>query len=93
MLYKDDAKVMMMQNESMVFDNPDYEEAMIGMTSSYRAVYDYDKMVECLVKEDMTYEDAEEFISYNTLRSLPYAGDLGPIVIHRFEEEDEETNK
>jgi hypothetical protein len=39
-------------------------------------------MVECLITEDnMTYEEAAEFIDYNTVRSLPYVGDKGPIII------------
>ena len=38
-------------------------------------------MVESLAKEDgMTYEDAAEFIDYNTIRALPYLGDKAPIV-------------
>ncbi len=36
-------------------------------------MYDYDKMVEYLVETDnMSEEDAMEFIDYNTIRSLPY---------------------
>lgn len=39
-------------------------------------------MVECLVKADgMTEEEAMEFIDYNTIRAIPYAGELAPIVL------------
>lgn len=39
------------------------------------------------MKEDnMTYEDAMDFIAYNTLRALPYAGENGPIILKSIEE-------
>lgn len=67
----------------ILFENPNYDEAFVGLTMDDRAVYDYDKMVECLIKEDgITYEEAAEFIDYNTVRSLPYVGDKGPVIIH-----------
>ena len=37
-------------------------------------------------EDDMTYEDAIDFISYNTLRALPYAGENGPIVLRSIED-------
>lgn len=67
----------------ILFESPSYDEAFVGLTMDDRAVYDYDKMVECLITEDnMTYEEAAEFIDYNTVRSLPYVGDKGPVIIH-----------
>lgn len=39
-------------------------------------------MIEDLMKEeDLDYEDALEFIEYNTLRALPYMGDNAPIIL------------
>lgn len=68
----------------ILFESPSYDEAFVGLTMDDRAVYDYDKMVECLITEDnMTYEEAAEFIDYNTVRSLPYVGDKGPVIIHK----------
>lgn len=62
---------------SIVFENPSYDTAIIGISSDGQVVYDYDKMVEYLVKTDeMTPEEACEFIDYNTIRALPYAGSL-----------------
>lgn len=55
-----------------VFSEPFFDAAIIGTTSDDRVVYSFEKMVECLVKEGMEYEDAVEHIEYNTLRSLPY---------------------
>lgn len=61
----------------VIFDNPDYDAAIIGVSHDDRVVYDYDKMVECCMTVDnMTMEEAEDFISYNTIRSIPYAGEV-----------------
>lgn len=50
----------------IVFRNPDYTDALIGLTTNYNAVYDYDLMIEWLIKhEDMDFEEAADFISYN----------------------------
>lgn len=67
---------------AIVFENPDYDDAIIGTTHDDRVVYSFDKMVECLMKEDdMSYEEAVEFIEYNTLRAIPYFGSTAPVVL------------
>lgn len=67
--------------DAIVFENPDYDSAIIGMSHDNRVVYSFDKMVECLMEEDgMEYEEAVEFIEYNTIRALPYWPN-GPIVV------------
>jgi hypothetical protein len=73
---------------SIVFENPDYDSAIIGYDAdNYRVVYDYEKMIEHLMDIDgMEYDEAVEFIEYNTIRSLPYAGSNSPIVLHKFDE-------
>ena len=74
--------------ESIVFENPDYDSAIIGYdTNDNRVVYDYGSMVEHLMNVDgMTYEEAIEFIEYNTLRAIPYAGSNPPIVLQRIDD-------
>jgi hypothetical protein len=68
--------------DSIIFTNPDYDDAIIGVSHDDRVIYDYDKMLEHLmVHEDMTDEEAADFISYNTIRSIPYAGENAPIVM------------
>ena len=53
------------------------------MSHDNRAVYDYEKMAEWLVvNEDFSYEEAVEWIDYNTLRALPYGGPDAPIVVY-----------
>ena len=65
----------------IVFD--DYGvETLIGVDSENRAVYDYGKMVEWIMKTDKcSYDDAVDWIEYNTIRSLPYVGNKAPIVV------------
>lgn len=65
----------------VVFENPDYADAFIGISTDGRAVYSYDDMIACLMEEDgMTEEDAVDFIEFNTVRSLPYYGN-SPIIV------------
>ena len=70
--------------ESIVFENPSYDKAIIGYDDAEgRVIYDYELMAECLMEQDgMSYEDAVEFIDYNTCRAIPYAGPNAPIVMH-----------
>lgn len=68
--------------ESVVFENPDYDNAIIGVDENGRVIYSYELMVKCLMKEDgMDYEEACEFIDYNTVRSLPYFPN-SPIIVY-----------
>lgn len=67
----------------LIFSNPDYASAFIGMSDDNRAVYDFNLMVQHLVEvDDMGEIEAVEFIEYNTLRALPYFGDNAPIIIY-----------
>ena len=70
----------------VVFENPDYADACIGISHDNRAIYGFNKMVECLVRDDnMTEEDAVEFIEYNTVRALPYI-ENSPIILYNLEQ-------
>ena len=70
----------------VVFDNVGYDDALIGVSEDGRAIYDYDLMVKWLVDNDnMTISDAVEWIDYNTIRALPYAGEKAPIVMYRID--------
>lgn len=60
------------------------EDALIGYTVNHHhahvAVYDYGKCVEVLVSRDgMTHEEADEFLSFNTLGA--FVGENGPIYV------------
>lgn len=77
-------------DQSMVFDGPSYDNAIIGYEhNTERVVYDYEAMAEDMMKQDgIEYEDAVEFIDYNTLRAVPYAGLSAPIVMYPIVEMD-----
>lgn len=69
-------------DDVVIFDTPSYDDAFVGLSEDNRAIYDFDKMVECL---DMPVEEAIEFIEYNTIRALPYFTGA-PIILYRVEE-------
>ena len=75
-------------SEIVVLKDESYDSALIGVSNDGRAVYSFDKMVEWYTeKNNCTEEDAVEWIEFNTLRAIPYAGEHAPIVIHEFEEQ------
>jgi hypothetical protein len=69
--------------DSIVFENPNYDSAIVGYdANNNRIIYDFNLMVEYLMdKDNMEYDEAVEFIEYNTLRAIPYAGENAPIVL------------
>jgi len=63
--------------------NYSYDDALIGVTSDDRAVYDYELMVEWLINtEGFTEEEARDWIDYNTLRALPFMGEGAPVILY-----------
>ena len=67
----------------LLFSSYSYDDALIGVTVDNRAVYDYEKMVEWLCRtENFTWEEAVDWIDYNTIRALPYGGEAGPIIVY-----------
>lgn len=76
-------------DEAVVFDAPDYDEAIVGVTDEGQVIYNYDKMVHCLrAFHGMTDEEAVDFIDYNTIRAIPYAGEHAPIIMYPLEVEE-----
>ena len=82
---QDEVKEYILSKDSenvIVFENPSFSDAFLGLSDDGRAVYSHRRMIESLVKNgEMSDEEAVEFIDYNTLRSLPYMGDRHPIVV------------
>ena len=67
----------------LILKNCSYDDALIGVTDDNRAVYAYDKMVQWLVDQDgMSEEEAVEWIAFNTVRALEYAGPDAPIIVY-----------
>lgn len=72
----------------LLLDNPAFDNSIVGITSDNRLIYDRNRMVEELSEEfaeDGISEDpemeAEDFISYDTERAIPYFGEHRPIII------------
>ncbi len=89
-MFKDVKELKDLLNEleytnTVVLENPSYLNAIIGITDEGALCYSYEKMIECLMEEDkMEYEDAMEFVDYNTIQALPYVSSMGvrPIVVY-----------
>lgn len=67
------------------FTDPDYKTAIIGTSHDGRCVYSYEKMVEYLLSDEgggMSEEDARDWISYNTERTIPYMGERAPVIVY-----------
>ena len=61
-----------------------YDDALVGVSTDKRAVYNYDAMVEWLVEEEGFEDDIEaaEWIDYNTIRAIPYFGSTAPVIYY-----------
>ena len=71
--------------ETVFFTNPDFVDAILGISDDGRVVYSYSRMVESLMLgERMSYEEAAEFLDNNTIRSIPYMGKHRPIIVYGF---------
>lgn len=74
--------------DAIVFNNPSFDNSIIGTTIDGQAVYDYDKMViELMEDENISEQEAIDWIDYNTIRALPYAGEMRPVIISTFKED------
>ena len=73
--------------DTVVLENPDYLSAIVGVSDDGRLIYDYEKMAEHLMATDgMDYEEACEFIDFNTIGALPYMGEKRPVILTKVEE-------
>lgn len=64
----------------IVFCDPDYTDALIGVTNKNQAVYDYSLMIQWLIEfEGMTEEESADFICYN---DSFYYGEHYPVIYY-----------
>jgi len=79
------AKIVEQNEEAVIF--PDYAEALIGYVTIFNkvhATYDRQTCLEILMKRDgMTWEEAEDFFSFNTEGS--FLGEFTPAILNRHE--------
>ena len=61
----------------------EFAKAIIGVTTDDRLVYSYERITECLMETDeISEEDAIEYIDYNIVGSLNPHIEESPIIIH-----------
>ena len=67
-------------DDVILYSSPDYAPAFLGITDNHLAVYDYALMLEFLVaKEDMSMDEAVEFIDYNN----SYRQEGQPLILNK----------
>ena len=68
----------------IVLEGDEFADGAVGLTDDYHLVYDYNRLVESLMKHNSwTSEEAIEWIEYNTIRAIPYMRSSGnePIIL------------
>ena len=66
--------------------NYSYDDALIGVSSDNRAIYNFELMIEWLIEnEGFSMDEAIEWIELNTIRALGYLGENSPIIMYPLE--------
>ena len=70
--------------EAVIFNVPNYDNAIVGTSDDGRVVYDYELMIRELTNDTaLTEEEAIQFLDYNTIRTLPYIEEkVRPIILY-----------
>lgn len=71
--------------DAILFDNMSYDGSIVGVTTDGRVVYDYYKMIEELMEDEgWSYEEAIDWIDYNTIGGIhPSIEGNPPIIMFR----------
>lgn len=73
--------------EAIILTDLDFDAAIIGVTGEGVVVYDYNKMLECLmVEHGCSLEEAVEHIDFNTIRAIQFMGEYAPIIMIALED-------
>ena len=72
---------------AIVLEGDEFDAAILGVTENGDGeevlVYGYEKLVEVVYDpQTTTYEEAVEFIDFNTIRAIAYMGNRKPIVVY-----------
>jgi transcriptional regulator with XRE-family HTH domain len=66
---------------SILLEGPSHRNAIIGVSENGRVIYSAKLILQnMMINEGMEYEEAVDHFSYNLLRSLPYMGEMAPII-------------
>lgn len=90
---------MAIDNEEEVVFIDSFDGSIIGITDDFRLIYNLDKMIgELMDDDDISYDDAVDFIDHNVILALAYYGDKAPIIkmslepYYNLEEDDDYGN-
>jgi len=65
-----------------LFEPEWYDEGIVGITAGGSVVYSFEKLAEAIMEHDgMDYEDAVDWLCYNTIRTIPYMGEFKPVML------------
>jgi len=71
--------------DDTVLLEPEFLDTAAIAVSSNRVVYGFEDLVSAYVcNTEMSREEACEWISFNTIRGIPYMGNLAPLVVEDF---------
>ncbi len=69
-------------DSALLFDNPSFDNSIIGVSTDGCVIYDFRKMVEEFSNENECDEQsAIDFIEYDTIHSLNYLEGNKPIIL------------
>ena len=75
-------------NDELLFLDPpeDYDHCIMGVAEGCaieaRVIYDAGKVIESLMKQGMSEDDAEEYFAFNIVGA--YVGEHTPLFMHRY---------
>ena len=76
-------------NNIIILEGDEFAGGAVGISQDNHVIYDCEKLIESLMSyNNWTFEEAIEWINYNTLRALPYMKNNGKepiIIVDKFE--------
>ena len=71
-----------MDDKILAFDNPSYDNSIIGISTSGCVIYDADLMIKEFAEENgCTIEESMDFVYHNTVRALSHvSSEYKPII-------------
>ena len=67
----------------IVLNDPSFDNSIIGVANDVQVVYSGSRMIEELIDDEgMSYDDAADFLSYDTMRAIQYLPkERAPIIV------------
>ena len=73
-------------DDMLIFADPDYASAVIGISETGTLIYSHEKMVEWLMQNyELSETDAIEFIETNTIQTLAFGSGKCPVILYEID--------